>query len=77
MILSISPDGTTRCLYTEEIDLAAIGKPMITRASYVEPDERGQWFVDMAPVDGPCLIAFPTRSEALAAEVAWLEENVL
>jgi hypothetical protein len=31
----------------------------------------------MGPVAGPILGPFPKRSEVLAAEVAWLEANVL
>jgi hypothetical protein len=31
----------------------------------------------MSPVGGPVLTGFTKRSQALSAEVAWLEENVL
>ncbi len=46
-----------------------------TRASHVEPCAGG-WSADMSPVGGPVLTGFTKRSQALAAEVAWLEENV-
>ena len=59
------------------IDLAALGAPRITRASHVEPDESGRWLADLAPVGGPVLGPFERRSEALEAEVAWLEANWL
>ena len=77
MQLIIEPGGTVRCIYTEEIDLAAIGSPTITRASHVEPDQQGRWQADLTPVGGPVLTGFAVRSEALAAELAWLESHFL
>ena len=77
MTIIIDPDGTIRCLYTEAIDLAEIGQPAISRASHVEPDYFGRWFADLAPVGGPTLGPYATRSEALASEAAWLEANRL
>ena len=71
----IERDGNARCIYTEEIDLAAIGSTTITRASHVEPDQHGRWLADMGPVGGPVLGPFAKRSDALAAERAWLEAN--
>ena len=75
MQIIIEAGGAVRCIYSEEIDLAAIGSPTITRASHVEPDQHGRWQADMGPVGGPLLGPFRTRSEALAAEQAWLEQN--
>ena len=75
MQIVITPVGTARCIYTEEIDLAAIGSPTITRASHVEPDQQGRWQADLSPVGGELLGPFGTRSEALKAELAWLEAN--
>ena len=77
MLLTIHSDGTMRCLYNESVDLLAIGQVSISRASYVEPDGAGQWFADLSPVAGPTLGPFALRSEALAAEQAWLEANRL
>jgi len=77
MQLVISPDGTTRCLYGEAIDLPTLGQVTINRGSHVEPDDQGQWWADMAPVSGPRLGPHTRRSEALQAEVAWLEANWL
>jgi hypothetical protein len=52
------------------------GPSSVVRASHVEPDdENGGWFADMSPSGGPKLTGFRLRSEALAAEVAWLEQN--
>jgi hypothetical protein len=77
MKLVVAPGGTARALYTEAIDLAALGPLHIRRASSVEPDEHGRWHADLRPVGGPVLGPFDRRSAALAAEVAWLEEHWL
>jgi len=73
MQLIITPQGSLRCVYTEEIDLAQLGQLSISRGSHVEPDSTGRWFADLAPVAGPRLGPFQRRSEALAAESQWLE----
>jgi len=77
MKLVIEPGGRVRGIYSEEIDLAAIGPPSITRASSVEPDGDGHWHADLRMTGGPLLGPFEKRSQALAAEVAWLEEHWL
>lgn len=76
MDLYIHPSGITTCLYDEAISLSALGKLTIHRASHVEPDARGQWWADLAPSGGPRLGPFSTRSAALRAETAWLNDNV-
>lgn len=73
MELVIAPGGLARCIYDEAIDVAALGRVSIWRASHVEPDETGQWLADMAPIGGPRLGPFHRRSDALAAERKWLE----
>jgi hypothetical protein len=77
MQLVISAGGTVRCIYDETIELAALGRPHIQRASHVEPDGRGQWIADLAPVSGPKLGPFVHRSTALEAEGRWLEVHWL
>lgn len=77
MQLVIAPGGAVRCIYAEDIDLSALGSPAITRASHVEPTPDGLWLADLAPVHGPVLGPFARRSEALAAELAWLEAHWL
>jgi hypothetical protein len=72
MELVVQTSGKIHCIYGEEIDLAALGKVSVTRASHVEPDATGLWLVDFAPIAGPRLGPFSRRSEALAAETAWL-----
>lgn len=77
MQLVITPTGTIRCLYDESVDLRALGELTVRRGSHVEPDHGGRWFADLAPVAGPTLGPYSTRSQALAAELAWLEANWL
>ncbi len=77
MNLVIAANGQVRGVFGEEIDLAALGPPRITRASHVEPDDDGRWFADLDPVGGPNLGPFERRSEALDEEVAWLNANWL
>jgi hypothetical protein len=77
MNILILPDGNARCIYGESMSLSQLGKISIRRGSHVEPDEDGQWYADLSPVNGPKLGPFETRTEALAAEVRWLTENWL
>lgn len=59
-------------IYNESFDADQIGKVFIRRGSHVEPSSDGQWTADLHPVGGPVLGPYRFRSEALAAEVAWL-----
>jgi len=77
MDLIVDRRGTVRAVYGECIDLASLGTQHITRASHVEPALDGRWTADMRPVSGPVLGPFGRRSEALEAEHAWLERNLL
>ena len=77
MQLIIHPDGITRGLYSEEIPLRALGSLSIQRASHVEPTDDGQWTADLSPVNGPLLGPLGSRSEALQAELQWLEQHWL
>jgi hypothetical protein len=77
MQLVIQPSGVVRCIYSELLDLSALGNPAISRASHVEPNQHGCWWADLSPCHGPVLGPFTHRSEALAAEQAWLETNWL
>jgi hypothetical protein len=76
MQLFITPHGTVVCIYSEALDLTPLGSLSITRASHVEPDRQGRWQADLSPVGGPLLGEFRTRSEALAAEIAWLQQHL-
>ena len=77
MQLLVEPGGRIRCVYAESIDLHALGKTTIRRASHVEPDASGRWSADLTPVGGPVLGSYSSRGEALAAENDWLERNWL
>ena len=74
MQLVVTPEGSIRCIYGEDLDLHALGTPAIRRGSHVEPDKNGRWTADLSPVDGPRLGPFTSRSQALEAEFRWLEE---
>ena len=77
MDLVVDPKGTVRCVYSEGIDLGALGALQVARASHVDPDASGRWWADLRPVGGPVLGPYPRRSEALAAEASWLCSNWL
>ena len=77
MEIFIDRFGSARCLYSEEIELAALGGLSIRRASQVEPTPGGQWLADLSPVTGPVLGPFASRSQALAAETAWISAHRL
>jgi hypothetical protein len=74
MELVIGAGGGVRCVYGEQLDLAALGEVTIERGSHVEPDPQGQWWADLSPVGGPKLGPFWWRSEALDAERGWLAQ---
>ena len=77
MQLVVAPGGVVRCVYDETIDLTALGVLSISRGSHVEPTADGRWTADLTVVSGPTLGPFEHRSEALAAERAWLDEHWL
>jgi len=77
MDVIIDTRGGIRCIYSEMLDLHRLGRPLITRASHLEPDSSGQWWADLSPVNGPTLGPFGRRTDALAAEHSWLEEHWL
>lgn len=82
----IEPDGTAVFIYNDELaGLLAEGVAEVTRASNVEPMIGGGWEADMRPVAGeagPVLRGadgkgFALRADALAAEVEWINANIL
>ena len=73
----VSPSGIARSLFDDRLDLRPLGAIDIQRGSHVEPNRDGHWTADLSPVGGPVLGPFNKRSEALAAEVAWLQQNWL
>lgn len=77
MELIIAPTGVVHAIYDEALELAPLGRVSIERASHVEPTAQGEWLANLAPVNGPTLGPFSRRSDALAAEVAWLRAHWL
>jgi len=75
--LVVTATGNVRAIYSEQIDLARLGKVSIRRGSHVEPTGDGRWAVDLSPCGGPVLGPFAVRSEAIQAEIAWLVEHWL
>ena len=74
MELVINSSGDIRCVYGEEVNLSSLGRLSIQRGSHVEPTADGQWTADLSPVQGPQLGPFDCRTQALEAEVAWLNQ---
>lgn len=75
----VTEEGDIKFIYDEEVfkDLRYEDNSTIYRASYVEPVGHS-WQVDFSPIGGPVLPhLFDSRSEALATEKVWLEENYL
>ncbi len=77
MELLIQTGGRVRCIYGESLDIHQLGRVSIQRGSHVEPTAECQWTADLAPVNGPKLGPFLTRTQALAAEERWLLEHWL
>ncbi len=74
----VRPDGTVEFLYEDDLRaLLDLGPATITRASHVEPTPEGRWTADLSPRGGPLLGPFTLRQEALDAERAWLEAQLL
>lgn len=76
--LVIDTDGTIQFIYSDALAFVFDQDPLvIRRASHVEPCWNGRgWIADLSPVGGEPLGPYPTRSEALAAEVAWLRTQM-
>jgi hypothetical protein len=70
--LVVGAGGHVRCIYDEALELYAIGRLQITRASHIELDAEGRCFAAMGPATGPILGPFRNRTEALGAGRAWL-----
>lgn len=77
MELLIKPSGSVRCVYGEDVNLSELGQLSIQRGSHVEPTADGRWTADLSPVNGPVLGPFSSRTDALSAEVDWLNEHWL
>ena len=47
MQIIIEKNGACRCLYSEELNLHALGRVLIRRGSHVEPTDDGRWIADL------------------------------
>ncbi len=70
----IRPDGSVVMIYQEHLSLTALGPGKVKRASEVNPDGEGKWWAQI--YRGPKLGPFAKRSEAVAAEIRYLEEHL-
>ncbi|MFA5767311.1 MAG: hypothetical protein WC919_05285 [Candidatus Paceibacterota bacterium] len=78
--MTIHEDGSIGAIHNDALaPLYDEGETEISRASHVEPIKTVagdiMWQADMSPVGGPKLEPRRLRSDALAAEVAWLKQN--
>ena len=70
-VLTIAPNGTGSCLYTELIDLKSIGSLQVTRATQIEFNNQTQhWEVK----DNRGVILYFSRSRT--ACLAWEHQNL-
>ena len=77
-IITIKPDGTMHFIYDDRLrGLLQHGPSTIKRASHVESSEDLTWYADLSPIGGPVLRGFDTREGALAAEIDWLNTQLL
>jgi hypothetical protein len=81
LFLTIDPDGTINFIYSDLLaELLDEGDAHVVRASNVEPAQDGPgWTADMTPRLGPgapVLGPFPRHADAIAAEIAFLREDM-
>lgn len=81
LVITFDDNGRARAVYDDALapvfSALSDARPRVRRVSHVEPALLSSgWCADMAPVDGPILGPFALRSEALAAERAWLTEHL-
>jgi len=72
--ITFTPDGTGHTLYTEAIDLAAIGPLAIERAITIEFDNKTQYWRVRDPAGFP-MFNSPSRQECLDWERQHLEQQ--
>jgi len=80
MKIKINTDGTACLLYMEDIPIEELGKvDSIKRLFHVEPTQDNRWTATVGMDTPECVVLgpFEKRSDALAAEVEWIEENIL
>jgi hypothetical protein len=75
-LVKFTESGEAVFIYEDGHPLLELGRPEITRASHVKPNEEGLWVADMGPVGGPRLEGRRNRREALELEREWLGERL-
>ena len=76
MNVYVDADGLLMFIYDDELHaLQGLGNAQIARASHVEPTPLG-WTADMSPSGGGLLGPFAKRTEAIGAEVNWIERSL-
>ena len=82
-VFQVEEDGTIVGLYSDDMVLPA-GVQEIERASVVEPNKDGTWYVQLTDSKRNGKWAghvvgnkYVTRAEALAAEVDFINKNIL
>jgi len=68
-----TPDGKGRALYNETVDLSAIGRLSIKRATRIEFSDRAQAWRVYSPRGRKALFSSPSREACLAWEQQYLE----
>lgn len=76
--IDITPDGTARCLWTESLPLADIGRLDVARASNVEFNHASQlWEVRLASNPGRVAFSDPSRAACIAWEIDTINAQLL
>jgi len=71
--LRFTPDGTAECLYTEMVDLRALGRLEVVRATGITFDSEDQRWEVRSALYGGLLFAHPSREACLQ----WERENLV
>ena len=73
--IKVNTEGEITFIYRDDLrGLLREGEASIRRVSNVEPDENGDWIASMS--DGTTIGPFTLRTDALNAEVAYLEKKM-
>lgn len=75
IVVLLYPDGRTKCLWTDEIDLHQIGKLSVERASSVEFNPTPQEWEIITP-DGIVRGSHPSRAVAIEMEIEYLQKEM-
>ena len=71
-ILRFTPDGSIDCLYTEAIDVRALGRLKVVRTTDISFCERSQQWIVRCAATGQAIHADPSREACLQ----WERDNL-